>query len=201
MAATQIPSPSLIDQEVGLKYLGDNLPRYQRLLAKFADTHGTDANNVQAALDAGDQATAERIAHSLKGISATLGIASLQETAYILEHKIHDGLPAPELENEITMLRKALVAVITEIYAMHLDNTAPMQVDADPAKVRELVNRLETQLATDNAQTIDTWRELGPLLTQTIGRELTAPLNRQIENFDFPEALASLRAIIKNNLV
>jgi hypothetical protein len=91
--------------------------------------------------------------------------------------------------------------VITEIHAMHLDNPALTQVDAEPAKVRELVNRLEVQLATDNAQTIDTWRELGPLLTQTIGRELAAPLNRQIESFDFPEALAFLRAIIKNNLV
>ncbi len=198
--ATQITSPSQIDQQAGLKYLGGNLPAYQRLLAKFADTHGTDADNVQAALDAGDQATAERIAHSLKGISTTLGMASLREIAYTLEHKVQDGLPASELENEIAMLRKALVAVNKEIQAMHVDNPALRQVDADPVKVRELVTRLEAQLATDDAQAIDTWRELGPLFTQTIGRGLAVPLGRQVESYDFPEALASLREIIKNNL-
>ena len=83
---------------------------------------------------------------------------------------------------------------------MHVDNPALRQVDADPVKVRELVTRLEAQLATDDAQAIDTWRELGPLFTQTIGRGLAVPLGRQVESYDVPEALASLREIIKNNL-
>ncbi|MDP3009549.1 MAG: response regulator [Methylococcales bacterium] len=200
-AVTQIPSPSLIEQQVGLKYLGGNLPSYQQMLVKFADIHCTDANSLQAALEAGDQATAGRIAHSLKGISATLGMASLREVVSTLEQKINDGLPTHNLENEIVMLRKVLAAVSEEIHAMHLDNPAlPQVVDVDAAKVRELVNRLEAQLVTNDAQTIDTWHDLDPLLTQTIGRKLAAPLKRQIESFDFPEALVFLRAIIKNNL-
>ncbi|MEI6544925.1 MAG: Hpt domain-containing protein, partial [Methylococcales bacterium] len=74
-----------------------------------------DADKIQTALAAGDYATAERIAHSLKGISATLGIETLQVLAQTLEKKLHEGVPATELITDLASLSELLVAVCVEI--------------------------------------------------------------------------------------
>jgi two-component system sensor histidine kinase/response regulator len=42
-------------------------------------------------LDAGDHSTAERLAHTLRGIAGTLGDKTLQESARLLESSIKKG--------------------------------------------------------------------------------------------------------------
>ena len=111
-------SATQIDTNVGLKYLGGNLPAYQRMLGKFADQHGVDADKLKAALDAGDCATVERIAHSLKGLSATLGATLLSQNAHTLEQQIHNGVCAAELAENIASLGEMLLAVCAEIRSL-----------------------------------------------------------------------------------
>ena len=110
---------NLIDVAIGLKFLGGNPVSYQRMLIKFADKHLTDADNIQSALSAGDFASAKRIAHSLKSISATLGIAALQEKAKTIEHEINDIVCSDELADDINLLRTILTAVGAEIKSMN----------------------------------------------------------------------------------
>jgi len=107
-----------IDTNVGMKYLGGNLTAYQRMLGKFADRHSGDADKLKAALDAGDRAVAERIAHSLKGLSATLGATLLSQNAGILEQQIHTGTDAAELAENIAILGEMLLAVCAEIKSL-----------------------------------------------------------------------------------
>ncbi len=108
----------LINQTLGLKFLNGNLASYRRFLSKFAETHLTDVDKIQSALAAGDLASAERIAHSLKGIAATLGMEPLRALAYTLEKKLHDGVPATELVTDFASLQEMLAAVCAEIEAM-----------------------------------------------------------------------------------
>ncbi len=117
---TQDTSLCLIDQTTGLKFLNGNLVSYRRILSKFAETHLSDIDKIQIALENGDQANAERTAHSLKGISATLGMEALRALAYTLEKKLHEGLPATELETDFTSLREMLEAVGAEIQVIKL---------------------------------------------------------------------------------
>ena len=118
LVPAKAPSASQIDTNVGLKYLGGNLPAYQRMLGKFADQHGVDADKLKAALDAGDCATVERIAHSLKGLSATLGATLLSQNAHTLEQQIHNGVCAAELAENIASLGEMLLAVCAEIRSL-----------------------------------------------------------------------------------
>ncbi len=117
---TPDPVNCLIDQAIGLKFLNGNLASYQRFLFKFADTHLSDADKIQAALAVDDHAVAERIAHSLKGIAATLGMEPLRTLAYTLEKKLHESLPASELLTDLAPLREMLEAVCAEIQAIKL---------------------------------------------------------------------------------
>ncbi len=115
---TQDPASGLIDQATGLKFLNGNVISYRRFLSKFAETHLSDAYKIQAALVAGDHASAERTAHSLKGIAATLGIEALRVLAKTLEKKLHEGIPSMELVTDLASLSEMLEAVCAEIRAI-----------------------------------------------------------------------------------
>ncbi|MEI8209637.1 MAG: response regulator, partial [Methylococcales bacterium] len=115
---TQDPASGLIDQATGLKFLNGNVISYRRFLSKFAETHLSDAYKIQAALVAGDHASAERTAHSLKGIAATLGMEALRVLAKTLEKKLHEGIPSMELVTDLASLSEMLEAVCAEIRAI-----------------------------------------------------------------------------------
>jgi PAS domain S-box-containing protein len=189
----------LIDTVTGLKYLGGNLINYQRMLTKFANTHLTEADNIEFAVTSSDIASAERMTHSLKTIAATLRIASVRELAQNLERKFHDGLSCTEISDDINRLREALREVGLEIETMHLDPPVPKKVTDDMNNLLALVAKLESQLMEDSADTIDTWRELGPQLSQAIGTEKVAPLGGHIDAYDFPEAYNLLNTILKEH--
>ncbi|MEY3881967.1 MAG: hypothetical protein RIQ94_2763, partial [Pseudomonadota bacterium] len=98
----------LINTSMGLKYLSGNLINYQRMLTRFADTYLNEADNIQLAVVSNEFASAERMAHSLKGVAATLGIELVRELAENIEHKLHKGLENAEISHEIGRLREAL---------------------------------------------------------------------------------------------
>ena len=82
---------------------------------------------------------------------------------------------------------------------MHLDPPVPKKVTDDMNNLLALVAKLESQLMEDSADTIDTWRELGPQLSQAIGTEKVAPLGGHIDAYDFPEAYNLLNTILKEH--
>jgi len=114
-----------IDTESGLKYFGGKVSSYHRVLGKFAKSHRLDAAKLKAAMDCGERESAERIAHSLKGISATLGIEGIRRVALDLEHKIQQGEGNTELDDDIAALQLALDAACNEIEAFLPTSDAP----------------------------------------------------------------------------
>ena len=113
-------SSGLIDHETGLKYLNGNAASYQRILAKFAQNHLADVEKIQALLAAGDHASAERMAHFMKGMSATLGMEELRALSATLEKKLREGIPATELVTDFDLLQKMILAVCAEIETLKL---------------------------------------------------------------------------------
>ena len=67
-----------LNLEAGLLHLNRNRALYETILHSFL-THNSEAEQkIRAALDKHDYATAERLAHSLKGIAATIGAEKIQ---------------------------------------------------------------------------------------------------------------------------
>ena len=116
---TQSGVSRMIDQTIGLKFLAGNRVNYRQMLTLFSEIHREDADKILGALDTDNRVSAERIAHSLKSLSATLGIAPLQRLASTLEYKLHNGVSTNELRDEITLLGELLSAVIIEINSLH----------------------------------------------------------------------------------
>jgi two-component system sensor histidine kinase/response regulator len=191
------PQTGAIDMNAGLKLFGGKVSSYHRLLAKFAQTRRGDAAKLRVSLEGGDLESAERLAHSLKGISATLGIGGIRRIASGLEHKIHEGAGDAELVDGIAMLSQMLDSACDEIDALILSSEEPVPTDANPSRASNLLARLESQLTEDSISAAATWHELKPLLEGVLEGDEFVLLRRQIESFDFPAALAALRAILK----
>ncbi|WP_310493518.1 hydrogenase maturation protease [Dechloromonas sp.] len=105
-----------IDVEKGLKLMGNKVNFYRSMLIKFRDSHGTHfASDLQAALDHDQHDVALRFAHTLKGMSRSLGMDDLGNLAATVETELKESAscqPPPTLAPlfaELGRISRALV--------------------------------------------------------------------------------------------
>ncbi len=96
-----------LDVTQGMLSLRNRLSTYVRLLGKFVESHDQDMARVREQLAAGDYDDARRLAHSLKGVSATLGANEVRARALVLETAIKDRLDRGKIEACIVAVDEA----------------------------------------------------------------------------------------------
>ncbi len=77
-----------IDTQAGLRSVLGRQASYLRLLQVFVSQHGDDAAAISLALNSGDTSSAERLAHSLKSASGSLGLSGIQQAATALNNTL-----------------------------------------------------------------------------------------------------------------
>ncbi|MEP6875149.1 MAG: response regulator [Burkholderiales bacterium] len=112
-------SDIVIDAQVGMSICMDNPALFQRMLAGFRDTEAGFADEVGAALATQRWADAERRAHDMKGLAATLGASRLLPTAVALRAAIAERRATPE-GAELAQVRLELDRVLAEIETLVL---------------------------------------------------------------------------------
>src|SRR5207249_43540 len=80
-----------IDAVAAMKRTGGNRKRYEAFLQRFAETQSHAVDDIRSALAASESPTAQRFAHSLKGVSANLGANGLAEVAAAAEAAIESN--------------------------------------------------------------------------------------------------------------
>jgi PAS domain S-box-containing protein len=80
-----------IDIKAGLTRVGGNKKLYRDLLIKFYNNHQTIINDIQEALNKKDLELAQRLAHTVKGVSGNIGATEIQKAAETVELMIKDG--------------------------------------------------------------------------------------------------------------
>jgi two-component system, sensor histidine kinase and response regulator len=85
------PLPELpgVNVSESVRRIGGNVALYYSLLDKFRAKERDIADRIRATLAASDNETAERLAHTLRGITGTLGAKNLQDLSASLENSIH----------------------------------------------------------------------------------------------------------------
>nr|WP_255429407.1 PAS domain S-box protein [Ramlibacter albus] len=89
--ADGLPVVPGLDAALGLKRMMGKTALYESMLARYADGQRDVPVQLRAALAAGDTATAQRLAHTSKGVSATIGAMQVAAAAEALEHALRDG--------------------------------------------------------------------------------------------------------------
>ena len=183
-----------LDVEAGLKFASGRLDLYVRMLTTFVESQ--DSDNLVRALAAGDVHEAQRMAHTLKGMAATLGADKLQVVAAAVEAdlKRSSDLISEDLIQQATRLETVFQDLCTclrsalPISAVAGDSPG----DIDWNKANELLARLEGLLSIDDMAAGTLFRDHEGVFRAALGRH-GGPIARNIENFAFDEALAALR--------
>jgi HPt (histidine-containing phosphotransfer) domain-containing protein len=184
-----------VDTADGLHRVGGNLRLYRAMLQQYAEDQAGTPVALRAALAEGDAKTAERLAHTLKGVSATLGIKAASEAGAAVEDRIRHGR-LEGIDGDLAALEEVTGAVIAAIRAA-LMPVAPAAApeSADLAAVIPLLGRLEELLVNSDGAALDCVLEAQEVLAKVLSAEEFAGLSREVQNFAFDAALAQLRAI------
>lgn len=191
---TQLAEFAGLDTARGLRALNGHVGAYVALLRQFAASHREDAHELQSELAAGRAEAARQRTHALKGVAANLGATALHAAAVALELGLRSadkpGLPAllATLQTELA----ALDAVLAQLPETALGGAlAP-----DPGQSRQVLEHLTALLARDDTVAGDLFESNRQLLLATHGTA-AMQLGRQIEGFDYPGALATVRSLLR----
>jgi CheY-like chemotaxis protein len=160
-----------------------------RLICAFVENNRGKDSEIAKAIGEGDRKLAHRLAHSLKSSAGLLGKTRLQKAAENLECLLLDETHRAS-SVEIQILGDELNAVLEELAPLAAREVVPVRSAArteapDARKAEALIRELQPLLEGGNLaclQLIDSLR-LMPGSEEII---------RQIENFDFPEAMETL---------
>jgi len=166
--AVELPGIPGVNVADGLNRVAGNRRLYRSLLEQFCEKQAGVGQQIGEAIQCGDRATAERLAHTLKGVSGNLGIAGLQQLAARLERGIRggdDSLPGllGELESgvgvQITVIRTALGAAP--------ENPAAVPARKfDPAAASAAIARLKQLIETNDGDAADAAESVAEILTR-----------------------------------
>jgi HPt (histidine-containing phosphotransfer) domain-containing protein len=142
---------------------------------------------------------ARRLAHSLKGVAASLGAPRVADAAGVLEHAFHHGEPSEtaleNVENELTPLA---VGLADHFGISQIDARLPPVEDAEHerslAPLPAWVDELRRLLSEGDIAAQQLWAQRGEGLRGTLSVRIYGQIRRAIENFEFEAALQALRA-------
>ena len=189
-----------LDLAAALGNVGGDRKFLRKLLHEFHHDHAADARRLRDALAQADLTTSRRLAHTLKGIAATLAAAALQACAGQLETQISEGR-SDDLASLLQELEDSLETLMHGIAGLPPPaNTLPAADSSgcDCAAVGERLDALERLLHDMDPEAAATARALSAALAfdsdESIRLRLSQ-LEQEVDAFDFDAALRTLEAL------
>ncbi|MBI4293933.1 MAG: response regulator [Betaproteobacteria bacterium] len=195
MADTELPVgvPGL-DVDAGLRRVLGKRPLYLSMLRKFVAGQKSMRAQVEEALGGDDWKTAERIAHTAKGVAGNIGAVEVQSEAAMLEAAIREHQPRDSVDRQLAATDTKLSALVAALeLALPPEAASTARLRVDPEKLKAVCIRLEALLAEDNAEAGDVMDTNGDLLNAAFPGHFRK-IDDAIRGFDFESALTSLRA-------
>ena len=180
----QIPEFKTIDTSTGLVHMGNNQKLYRKILNDFYTTYK------DFTLDGLDEEERSRAIHTLKGLSANIGAKNLYKILQELEKKKSDALVF-ELYTELRSVIEEIQTVATqEEVTVALKKTLSEEIK------KELFQKLRASLQTKRPKKIaQVLEEIEQYQLPQEQQKSFETMKKQIEKFDFKNALLQLESI------
>ena len=117
--------------------------------------------------------TAERLAHTLKGVSGTIGATGLQGLAEKLETAIRERRPREEIDARLDELKMPLAYLLTQLEQQLPEERGKTAVTVDPEQLKAVCDKLAAMLADDDAEAVDVLDANADLLNAAFPRPLS----------------------------
>jgi two-component system, sensor histidine kinase and response regulator len=145
--ADALPVVDGLNTTEGLQRVAGNAKLYLKLLRQFAADEHDAAQRIRQLLLTGDRATAERVAHTIKGVAGNLGVHNVHAAAADLERASREGAATDTLCDRLASALAPLVAAVRT--GTPEPSAAPPagQLSADPVVISTAVTRMGRCLA------------------------------------------------------
>jgi HPt (histidine-containing phosphotransfer) domain-containing protein len=171
---------------------------YVEMLGKFVSGQRDAVSQIKSALANDDHGTAERLAHTLKGIAGNIGASALQSAAQAVEASIREG---SSVESELDVLAGHLDAIVIALETSLPSTVAPptqtVHAPLSDAETSEIIEKLRSLLEDNDADAEDFASHNAAALRSILPKQ-AADILRLISNFDFDKALALLPKDMSN---
>jgi CheY-like chemotaxis protein len=191
-----------IDTKDGLKRLNGNQGLYVKLLRTFAKTYAASGKEIKEAFR-GDPTTAERIAHTVKGVAGNISAIGVQHAAQELEMALKQN-DLNHVDPLLSRFEEKLAQVVTSIKL--LDQTETARDQASTGAVAEdagretcsMLKELKTQVEDNNLAACDTFETIAEHLGTGDGDQEFefGRLRDSLDIFDFETALDAIQKLL-----
>ena len=194
--AAQADLPSSIDgldMTGGLRRVRGKKPLYLSMLRKFVTGQKSAIPAILKALEGNDWDSAERLAHTLKGVSGNIGATDLQRLAEELETAIKEHQPRVAVDVGLAGLKQPLDTLIARLEQILPEEQARTVVVVDSENLEAVRHQLEALLADDDAKAVALFDAHADLLGAAFPSHYRE-IERSIRSFNFAAALEALHA-------
>lgn len=132
-----------VDTQTGLKRVLGKKDFYLSILKKYTVNQKNTITEIKKALESEDYNTAERLTHTLKGVSGNIGAEAVQEKAALLESLFKEHAPEEKLKAVIEETDKLLKYVTEGIIKALPPDIPGQQRSGRQASAAELLNLLQ----------------------------------------------------------
>nr|WP_315244884.1 response regulator [uncultured Albidiferax sp.] len=181
-----------LDTTLGLRRANGKPKVYLEMLRLFVRNQNNLETQLQAALTAGDYAQAERLAHTCKGVSGSLGATELQAHAGQLEDALRKRVAMDTVQLLALAVVQPLHTLLTQLQHRLPAAVVAPAVAVDPGQLRAVCDQLVALLENDEGDAVDLLATHAGLLQAAYPHRFTA-LRDAVQGFDFEAALGLLR--------
>jgi HPt (histidine-containing phosphotransfer) domain-containing protein len=189
-----------IDIASGLKRVGGNQELFLKLLSEFRLKHSQTVDKIRQALAEGDSNLAERLAHTIKGVSGNMGANDLPVAAHAVEMGIKKGKTS-DIEGTLEQLTFTLEEVLASIASLeHGEDIStpagekPQDEDAvvNIAEVKPMLIELAALIKENDMEAADRLETLRKHLEDAVLPSVVTKLEKRLGQYDFEGALLCL---------
>ena len=189
-----------INIQTGLTRLTGDTSLYRNLLKRFAGNQADTAIKIHQALITKDIKTAQRLAHTIKGVSGNISATLVFESATHLD----DALRNKDIQTAMTLLpdfSARLSEVIQGINRLETGKKGQQQLQDDPAPAPEALRpqliTLQKMLDENDPEAVNIVRQIRDQIPGDAMGSLVDQLTREIGEYEFDKALNTLQNLCR----
>jgi HPt (histidine-containing phosphotransfer) domain-containing protein len=189
-----------INIQIGLERLTGDALLYRNLLKKFAVNQTDTANKIQQALISKDVETAQRLVHTLKGVSGNISATFVFESATRLD----SALKNKDIQTAMALLpdfSARLSEVIQGINGLETGKKGLQRPQhgpaADPGTLKPSLIALQKMLDENDTEAVNMVRHIKDQIPGDEMKDQIDQLTREISEYDFDDAQNTLQNLCR----
>jgi HPt (histidine-containing phosphotransfer) domain-containing protein len=196
-----VPVVEGLDSAEGLARVAGNRKLYIKLLREFSEAGTDPVGNVRGLLESNAQVEAERAAHTLKSVAASLGAKAVAAVAGALEQGLRQGFERNELEPLLGGLAAELNPLLARLRGALGPEAMPargqLAGEEELARLPEVVVQLARYLRESDANTHECLESNRAVVSTLFSGEDFESFAAEVNGYAFGEAAASLEKAAK----